>query len=41
MLAALPTLMGMQFILAFLAYDIASLPRRPIHKKTWYAPRHA
>ena len=40
MLAALPTLMGMQFILAFLAYDIASLPRRPIHKKTWYAPRH-
>jgi dolichol-phosphate mannosyltransferase len=40
MLAALPILMGMQLILAFLAYDIASVPRRPIHKKTPYASRH-
>jgi glycosyltransferase involved in cell wall biosynthesis len=40
MLAALPILMGTQLILAFLAYDIASLPRRPIHKKTWYASRN-
>ena len=32
MLAALPVLMGGQFILAFLAYDIASVPRRPFHK---------
>ena len=32
MLAALPVLMGLQFILAFLGFDIASVPRRPIHK---------
>jgi hypothetical protein len=25
--------MGVQLILAFLAYDIASVPRRPLHKK--------
>ncbi|MBF0292858.1 MAG: glycosyltransferase family 2 protein [Nitrospinae bacterium] len=31
MLAALPILMGMQLILAFLGYDIASVPRRPRH----------
>ena len=31
MLSALPVLMGMQLILAFLAHDIASVPRRPIH----------
>jgi dolichol-phosphate mannosyltransferase len=33
MLAALPILMGTQLILAFLANDIASVPRRPLHKK--------
>lgn len=38
MLAALPVLMGAQLILAFLAYDIASVPRRPIHKKTRFRP---
>ncbi|MYN02385.1 glycosyltransferase [Pseudoduganella sp. DS3] len=32
MLSALPILMGMQLLLAFLAQDIASVPRRPIHK---------
>lgn len=32
MLAALPTLMGSQLILAFLSYDIANVPRRPLHK---------
>ena len=32
MLAALPTLTGLQLILAFLAYDIAAVPRRPIHE---------
>ena len=32
MLAGLPVLMGMQLILAFLAYDIASIPRKPFHK---------
>lgn len=33
MLAALPALMGLQFLLAFLAYDIASVPKRPLHVK--------
>jgi glycosyltransferase involved in cell wall biosynthesis len=36
MLAGLPVIMGMQLILAFLAYDIASVPRRPLHKKTLF-----
>jgi glycosyltransferase involved in cell wall biosynthesis len=31
MLAALPLIIGLQFVLAFLSYDIASVPRRPIH----------
>jgi hypothetical protein len=31
MLAALPTLLGLQLLLAFVAYDVASVPRRPIH----------
>lgn len=31
MLAALPVLMGLQLILAFLGFDIASVPRRPFH----------
>ncbi|MCD2511091.1 glycosyltransferase family 2 protein [Comamonas endophytica] len=30
MLAAMPTLMGLQLILSFISYDIASVPRRPI-----------
>lgn len=33
MLAALPILMGTQFVLAFLGYDIASVPRRPRHRE--------
>jgi hypothetical protein len=33
MLAALPMLIGLQFVLAFLSYDIASVPRRPIHRR--------
>lgn len=32
MLAALPILMGLQLTLAFLSYDIANVPRRPIHR---------
>lgn len=32
MLSALPLLMGLQFLLAFIAYDIASVPRRPLHR---------
>lgn len=31
MLAALPVLMGLQLILAFLSYDISSIPQRPVH----------
>jgi dolichol-phosphate mannosyltransferase len=34
MVAALPLIMGTQLILAFLAYDISSVPRRAIHTKT-------
>jgi len=32
MIACLPLLMGLQLILAFLAYDISMVPRRPISK---------
>jgi hypothetical protein len=32
MLSALPVLMGLQLVLAFLSYDIASVPRRPRHR---------
>jgi glycosyltransferase involved in cell wall biosynthesis len=40
MLAAVPVLMGLQLILAFLANDIASVPKRPLHKKSqpWRLP---
>ena len=31
MLAALPLLVGIQLVLAFIGFDIASVPRRPIH----------
>lgn len=31
MLAALPTLAGLQLLLAFVGYDVANQPRRPIH----------
>lgn len=37
MLAALPILMGVQFLLAFLGQDIASVPRRPLHRFLWLA----
>jgi dolichol-phosphate mannosyltransferase len=33
MLPALALLMGLQLILAFLGYDIASVPRRPLHPR--------
>jgi dolichol-phosphate mannosyltransferase len=39
MLAALPVIMGVQLILAFLAYDIASVPRGPLHKKARFYRR--
>jgi dolichol-phosphate mannosyltransferase len=35
MMAAVPILMGMQLILAFLANDIAAVPKRPLHKKKY------
>ena len=31
MLSALPVIIGIQFLLAFLGHDIASAPRRPFH----------
>ena len=31
MVAAMPIIIGLQLILAFLAYDIASIPRKPFH----------
>jgi dolichol-phosphate mannosyltransferase len=34
MLAALPVLMGLQLLLAFLNYDVASVPRRPLSGMT-------
>lgn len=33
MLAAIPLLMGLQLVLAFIGYDIASVPTRPLHRK--------
>jgi hypothetical protein len=33
MLSALPTLMGLQLLLAFLAFDIASVPRISVHTR--------
>ena len=33
MLAAMPILLGVQLILAFIGYDVSSTPRRPIHAK--------
>jgi dolichol-phosphate mannosyltransferase len=41
MMAALPVLMGVQLILAFLSYDIAAVPRRPMHNKTRFLTPHA
>jgi dolichol-phosphate mannosyltransferase len=37
MLSAIPIIIGIQFILAFLAYDISSVPRRPLHRKKFKA----
>lgn len=31
MLAALPTMLGLQMLLAFVSFDVANVPRRPIH----------
>jgi glycosyltransferase involved in cell wall biosynthesis len=34
MLSALPVILGTQFILAFIGYDISSVPKRPFHLQT-------
>ena len=34
MLAAMPLLVGLQLVLAFIGYDIASVPTRPVHRRT-------
>ncbi|WP_243050029.1 glycosyltransferase family 2 protein [Dyella sp. RRB7] len=39
MLAAMPIILGMQLILAFIGYDISSTPKRPIHSKLGRDPR--
>ena len=31
MLAALTALVGLQLLLAFISFDVANVPRRPIH----------
>ena len=33
MLSALPVILGMQFVLAFIGYDIASVPKKPFHRQ--------
>jgi hypothetical protein len=33
MLAGLPVILGVQFLVAFLAYDTGAVPHRPIHKR--------
>lgn len=32
MLAALPTMLGLQMVLAFISFDVANVPQRPIHQ---------
>lgn len=41
MLAALPVILGVQFILAFIGYDISSVPKRPFHRRNRTTPRPA
>ncbi|WP_349972427.1 glycosyltransferase family 2 protein [Pseudomonas caspiana] len=36
MLSALPVLLGTQLILAFIGYDVQSIPKRPLHLKHHY-----
>jgi hypothetical protein len=33
MLAALPVILGVQLVLAFLGYDMQNVPRHPIHPR--------
>ena len=41
MIASLSILMGLQFILAFISYDIASIPRRVIHNQSAFSRKPA
>ena len=34
MLSAVPIILGMQFLLAFIGYDVASVPKRPLHLRS-------
>jgi hypothetical protein len=33
MVAAMPVLVGIQLIWSFIGYDIASVPKRPLHRR--------
>jgi hypothetical protein len=35
MLAALPIILGVQLVLAFIGYDMTSVPMRPVHRGRW------
>lgn len=41
MLAAIPLLMGLQFVLAFIAHDISSVPHRVRHRRNPVPPQQA
>lgn len=41
MLAALPTIMGLQLLLGFINYDMASVPRTPLQQRLSRDARHA
>ena len=41
MLAALPIVVGVQFLTAFFAYDTQDIPRVPIHREMLRDARHA
>ncbi len=37
MMAALPLILGLQFLLAFITHDTQSIPRLPLHKRLYHA----
>ena len=41
MLSAVPLILGMQFLLAFVGYDVASVPKRPLHLRAYNSERRA
>lgn len=40
MLSGLPTILGVQFILAFFGHDVASVPKHPLHKRLRTSIQH-